>query len=309
MATHCQVLYTFAAEDEGELSVSAGDIVTVNAGEDGIFGTDDDTKDDWVLVEANGTSGYVPANYLKQQQPGPEPAPAPAPAPLVAPLVVPSPAHTTASTFTPAQSMPGFPSAPIRRLSDPRLAQHLLETIDPKTVGGGVAGNKSPLRSPVTSTLASTVTPGGAGTAGAKRSVGAAAAWAKVKSNTPNASANNSAKLFSSVRTMMSGTMTSTQRTPALSAAVAAEDYGEMFRRNEDYFLQLQASRADTFSTLSEMVDALATRVNDNTEANGTVMGRIGELDALIDEERRKWKQKIETDKSSSASNLTAEAK
>ena len=59
--------YAFEAEEEGELTVQKGDTVTVDAGADGVFGTEDDTRDGWVLVQnkRNMQSGYVPVDYLQ----------------------------------------------------------------------------------------------------------------------------------------------------------------------------------------------------------------------------------------------------
>ena len=78
-----KVLYSFSAEEEGELTVEEGmDVVASGnlliirfslffsqwyiigsiAGDDGQFGTEDDTRDGWVLVETqDGRIGYVPA--------------------------------------------------------------------------------------------------------------------------------------------------------------------------------------------------------------------------------------------------------
>ena len=69
MAATFQVLYDFQAEEDGELGVFAGDFVNAFAGEDGVFGTGDDSRDGWVLVEqthAPYSTGYVPADYLEK---------------------------------------------------------------------------------------------------------------------------------------------------------------------------------------------------------------------------------------------------
>ena len=62
-------LYAFEAEEEGELSVAKGDMLSASAGDDGVFGTADDTRDGWLLVDNPRTqrSGYVPVDYLQQQ--------------------------------------------------------------------------------------------------------------------------------------------------------------------------------------------------------------------------------------------------
>lgn len=55
-----KVLYDFDAEEEGELDVKANTIV------EGGF-SDDEHGDGWMLVEWQGTSGYVPEAYLEKQ--------------------------------------------------------------------------------------------------------------------------------------------------------------------------------------------------------------------------------------------------
>ena len=43
-------LYDFKAEEEGEMSMTAGVEYQLSAGDDGIFGNDDDIKDGWILL-------------------------------------------------------------------------------------------------------------------------------------------------------------------------------------------------------------------------------------------------------------------
>lgn len=92
----------------------------------------------------------------------------------------------------------------------------------------------------------------------------------------------------------------STPRAPGLSAAASSEDYDELFRRNDEYYKKLQASRADTFSNLGDMVDALSKRLGESTQACNDLVLRMQELDELIDGERRKWKSQNEQEKSRS---------
>ena len=40
-------------------SVSANTVVVLSPGDDGVYNTDDDLNDGWVLVEFNGNSGFV----------------------------------------------------------------------------------------------------------------------------------------------------------------------------------------------------------------------------------------------------------
>ena len=57
-AKYFEVLFNFAAEGEGELSVSIGDIVVAHPGEDGVFGTGDDIRDGWLMVQIDGEGTF-----------------------------------------------------------------------------------------------------------------------------------------------------------------------------------------------------------------------------------------------------------
>lgn len=59
------------------MSVAVNEIVKLSPGEDGQYGTADDTNDGWILVESKiteGISGYVPEAYLEKIEPSPEPS-------------------------------------------------------------------------------------------------------------------------------------------------------------------------------------------------------------------------------------------
>ena len=74
MAYRCRVLFDFVAEDEtSELTVRRGEVVQVSPGEDGVYGTADDTKDGWLLVDSldhPGHNGYVPQVHALASDPG-----------------------------------------------------------------------------------------------------------------------------------------------------------------------------------------------------------------------------------------------
>jgi|APCry1669189768_1035252.scaffolds.fasta_scaffold601035_1 SH3 domain len=59
-AKKLRVLYDFKAEEEGEVSVKAGDVLS-------LIDDSNADRDGWVLVELthNGASGFVPAGMLE----------------------------------------------------------------------------------------------------------------------------------------------------------------------------------------------------------------------------------------------------
>lgn len=55
-------------------------------------------------------------------------------------------------------------------------------------------------------------------------------------------------------------------RVPALSTAAEREDFEELIKRNDEYFARLLASQAETFDSLTDMVDALTTKLNESAK-------------------------------------------
>ena len=122
----CRVLYDFVAEEEGELSAKADTEVNVTGSLN--------TQDGWVLVETTivpFSKGYMPRDYL-----APIPTTTTTSTVADAPIL---PITNAPVTLSAEKSPTGVSSfAPVRRLSDPRLPQHLLETLDPSE-GAGVS--------------------------------------------------------------------------------------------------------------------------------------------------------------------------
>ena len=86
-------------------------------------------------------------------------------------------------------------------------------------------------------------------------------------------------------------------RVPSLASAVEREDWNELTKRNDEYFGRLVSSQAETFDSLTDMVDALSKKLNEATKSSHDLVSKLSELDELIDEEKRKWKSQNETEK------------
>jgi hypothetical protein len=59
-----------------------------------------------------------------------------------------------------------------------------------------------------------------------------------------------------------------TPRVPALSTAVEREDFDELLKRNDEYFARLLSSQAETFESLTDMVDALTKKLNESVKVS-----------------------------------------
>jgi exonuclease VII large subunit len=86
-------------------------------------------------------------------------------------------------------------------------------------------------------------------------------------------------------------------RTPALATAVASEDYNELFKRNEDFYRKLTSNRNESFQVLQDMVEQLGKKIQSTTQRSNDLVSSLQQLDEMIDEERRKWKQQNELEK------------
>lgn len=96
-------------------------------------------------------------------------------------------------------------------------------------------------------------------------------------------------------------------RPPALVAAVERENLESLLRKNQEYFAKVTASQADALDSVTEMVDGLTRRLGDAAATSADFVGKLNELDAIIDEEKRKWKTLMESERSASISERNRE--
>lgn len=126
-------------------------------------------------------------------------------------------------------------------------------------------------------------------------------AAAPLTSTPAGAKTNSFSKLKTAAKTVQNmvhvTSAVSAPRVPSLAAAVDREDFDELVKRNDEYFARLLSSQADTFSSLTDMVDALAKKLTESTQSSGDLVSKLSELDELLDEEKRKWKQQNESEK------------
>lgn len=254
MAKYLRVLYDFTAEEEGEMSISVGDVVQFMNNED------DDPKNGWIHVHStkDAQCGYVPADYLEDVLSSPAAAPpttiaAPPSAPATSPL--PPPASTPATPYAAPKATPTSSPGKLNISSLLQQSQQATTSTTPTI---------SSLLTKSTSTL------------------------------------NKFKSTAKSVQNMVRVTNTvAAPRVPALTAAVERDDFDELIKRNDEYFTRLTSSQADTFDSLTDMVDALSKKLNEATQCSNDLVSKLSELDDLIDEEKRKWKQQNENEKNS----------
>eukprot|EP00708_Paratrimastix_pyriformis_P004560 GAFH01003455.1.p2 GENE.GAFH01003455.1~~GAFH01003455.1.p2 ORF type:complete len:150 (+),score=45.99 GAFH01003455.1:459-908(+) len=81
------------------------------------------------------------------------------------------------------------------------------------------------------------------------------------------------------------------------SRPVAGESFNEMFARHEHYFKQVMRQREESFKKLESAMQAAAQDIHQCQEKNAKLSQRIMDLDGLIEEERKRWKERLEAEK------------
>jgi hypothetical protein len=314
------VLYDFTAEEEGEMSVRAGEVVVAVHDAPGA----EEPPDGWIHVEVLGDSerGFVPIDYLESVKGF---APAPAPVPVVSKPIEENKTNKPfggKSIFPSAADVP--PAAPKQTAAakvQPQLtgaAGSTLEKAGAKFAGtafksaGAIRATSPPPKAPAQpaanpyspAPMASNpYTPYNAPSTPLHSPITAALGSSSGHGLGSSSSSNPLAmsKLKSAAKSVQSmvhvASSVTAPRVPSLAAAVDREDFDELVKRNDEYFARLLSSQADTFSSLTDMVDALSKKLNESTQSSGDLVSKLSELDDLIDDEKRKWKQQHESEK------------
>jgi hypothetical protein len=310
-------LHEFSPKEDGEIRAAVGELFVLSPGDDGIFDTEDDMNDGWLYVTnlASGETGFVPLEYMQEIQETPVQQPqqsSPSPRQQQQPTVPsssfsPPPVSETKDRSDYSSPTPTSSGPPIRRFSDPRLAEHLLNNIDPKAMEGSPnrgMGDSMPTPNPSsrhqTPSSSRNNTPKFGSTSpnfSFPSSTSRLSSTPKSTSTSPLLAKLKGAgkKVVSSNR--LKSVVSGPPRTPALATAVASEDYNELFKRNEDFYRKLTTNRNESFQVLQEMVEQLGKKVQSATQRSNDLVTSLQQLDELIDEERRKWKQQNELER------------
>jgi hypothetical protein len=102
------------------------------------------------------------------------------------------------------------------------------------------------------------------------KSTGAVTAASLSASSSSVLAMKKSGKLLKAAKTVQNmvkvTNVIATPRVPALSTAVEREDFDELLKRNDEYFARLLSSQAETFESLTDMVDALTKKLNESVK-------------------------------------------
>lgn len=300
-----KVLYDFHAEEEGEMTVKSGDIVIYDPDE----GDGDDSKNGWIFVQSSRSSdcGYVPLDYLELYNNNTVKAPPPSqtiksPPDFGTPIVASSTPETkTKMSLASLMKMGTVNDSPQTNNKSESISKsqvNISQPPPPPSFAQSALGAKPPLNlSNITSKLSLPQSAASPSTLNVS-TAGFSSSNADFSSSTNKKSTGKLKSAATTVQNMVKVTnIVAAPRVPSLSAAVEREDFEEMVKRNDEYFARLLSSQADTFDSLTDMVDSLSKKLMESTQCANDLVSRLSELDDLIDEEKRKWKQQYEAEK------------
>ena len=178
---------------------------------------------------------------------------------------------------------------PIRRLSDPRLEQHLLETLDPEAVHGT---NQYQSTSSIPN-----------------YSTNAPVPMTQTNSIDYNRNANPSMNPMSTTTTSMSQLSTTSNNNnantamnlndamPAMPSQAMTDDYSSIALQHDTWLRDVQSRHTTAFDGLLKSIDGLSSKVHDCESKNNDIVNEIKQLDDFIENERARWKRRLDSEK------------
>ncbi|GBG26045.1 Hypothetical Protein FCC1311_022652 [Hondaea fermentalgiana] len=292
MAPLYKVRYTFRAEDEGELAVSKGDLVKLvipsrlSAAADEVT-AEEVSKDGWTLVETLAQpvrKGYVPTNYIVRSE---ENAATARESPsrnerntlsAARPRTAGSDRgeNLTSRMGSPRESSPTESSrvGPIRRLSDPRLPQHLLETLEASdaTIDLGAA----------------------AGRYGSQHAAGMQPQAAP----SPAPAAPRNASSYEP-QYQQPHQLQPYQPPPTDAGTGAGVDLTQLFADHDAWHDKVIREREDEFAAFENSLDHVSSALGQVQEKNQNVISKVLSVEAQVEALKNQLKQQIQADRKS----------
>ncbi|KAA0155620.1 hypothetical protein FNF27_03960 [Cafeteria roenbergensis] len=249
--------FEFVAEEDGEVSVSQGQLVVALPRE-----AQADPDDGWALVETvqePRQTGFVPIGYLS---------------------LVESPT-AGAHPGRGAEDAAG-PSAP-----GPAAASEAEDAAD-----GGATGYAQPAMSPPQwrgpSASSASASPERSGS----RTHGSAAAGTP-----PPARHSGDEFALTRVPDDGSGPPSGLASAAAATAAMKSEEFAHLFEAHDQWFRQALSRRQNTFTALSSSVGDLNRKLTDGEARAKSLAERLGKLEAIVEQERKRWTDQLEKER------------
>jgi predicted nucleic acid-binding Zn-ribbon protein len=93
------------------------------------------------------------------------------------------------------------------------------------------------------------------------------------------------------------GTLSMSSPAAPTASSSAADNYEAAFEQHHSYIREVLRRREQTFSRLETAISTQQRRIADLLERNSQLTSRIVDLDNRIEDERRRWRDAIESEK------------
>lgn len=275
-----KVLYNFQKEEDGELSVKAGDVV-----QDYSMGKEN--PEGWILVKSkNNEIGYVPVDYLKEiEQPPSEKK---------------SEKSDYSMNIKDLEKTPESKPETIQPI-DPNIAktwsfaqvekppEHNIENLMHQASKGlSRTSSKESLTSYTNEKsnfgkFSSSLSRGGASATGNRRLYTAAHA---IKS------------MMNPINKMkVHGSTITGPKPPPITSIIENEDYDDLIQLTEKYFDKMINNQAEYFSSQSSTLEDFSVNIKDSINSSNELIVHLATLGEMIDEEKKHLKQNIDAER------------
>ena len=75
------------------------------------------------------------------------------------------------------------------------------------------------------------------------------------------------------------------------------DEFSNLIALHDDWLKNMQESHQDAFRGMINAIDDLENRVASCQAKNTSIVQQMGQLDQMIDEEKTKWKQRLDSEK------------
>ena len=75
------------------------------------------------------------------------------------------------------------------------------------------------------------------------------------------------------------------------------DEFSNLIALHDDWLKNMQESHQDAFRGMINAIDDLENRVASCQSKNTSIVQQMGQLDQMIDEEKTKWKQRLDSEK------------
>jgi hypothetical protein len=259
-AKKLRVLYDFKAEEDGEVSVRAGDILS-------LIDDSNADRDGWVLVELthSGASGFVPADYVTEVT-----------------LSQASPKNRKHDPYTPsARKMNSFASP----------ASTAASTVYPYSVASSTRYT-SPLETSLSNMNMNSNANGVTQSQLMRSSMNSFNTAPTSPLYTTNASSSNINATLSAYNTASASSPSAILAIPSSSSPaqplVTPEEYSQLFSSHEQWFSSALAKRQEAYRMLQAETNDVLRSIRENESKAKRVAAKLQELDQFIEDERQR---------------------